>query len=92
VPINKVFLAETLTDKCVALCFLQVPNASPTAGSASTDLYGMAVLDACRQINERLKPYRWAAVFENNTDRRLVQEFLLVQIQQLLLLCCAEAC
>jgi len=37
---------------------LQVPNASPTAGSASTDLYGMAVLDACRQINERLRPYR----------------------------------
>eukprot|EP00882_Tetradesmus_deserticola_P023323 GHRQ01025376.1.p3 GENE.GHRQ01025376.1~~GHRQ01025376.1.p3 ORF type:complete len:132 (-),score=27.75 GHRQ01025376.1:90-485(-) len=38
---------------------LQVPNASPTAGSASTDLYGMAVMDACRQLNERLKPYRW---------------------------------
>lgn len=45
----------------VVLCVvLQVPNASPTAGSASTDLYGMAVLDACRQINERLRPYRWA--------------------------------
>jgi xanthine dehydrogenase/oxidase len=41
---------------------MQVPNASPTAGSASTDLYGMAVLDACRQINERLKPYRCANV------------------------------
>jgi xanthine dehydrogenase/oxidase len=37
---------------------MQVPNSSPTAGSASTDLYGMAVLDACRQINDRLKPYR----------------------------------
>lgn len=46
---------------CAVLCCVvsvQVPNASPTAGSASTDLYGMAVLDACRQINERLKPYR----------------------------------
>ncbi|WIA42815.1 hypothetical protein OEZ86_008746 [Tetradesmus obliquus] len=50
VPVSKVFIAETSTDK--------VPNSSPTAGSASTDLYGMAVLDACRQINERLKPYR----------------------------------
>jgi CO/xanthine dehydrogenase Mo-binding subunit len=36
---------------------MQVPNASPTAGSASTDLYGMAVLQACRQIRERLAPY-----------------------------------
>lgn len=36
----------------------QVPNSSPTAGSASTDLYGMAVLDACKQINERIAPYR----------------------------------
>lgn len=24
----------------------------------STDLYGMATLDACQQINERLKPVR----------------------------------
>jgi xanthine dehydrogenase/oxidase len=50
VPVSQVFIAETSTDK--------VPNASPTAGSASTDLYGMAVLDACQQINKRLEPYR----------------------------------
>lgn len=35
-----------------------VANASPTAASMSTDLYGMAVLDACQQILERLKPIR----------------------------------
>jgi xanthine dehydrogenase molybdopterin-binding subunit B len=36
----------------------QVPNASPTAASASSDMYGGAALDACRQISERLKPYK----------------------------------
>lgn len=35
-----------------------VANASPTAASMSTDLYGMAVLDACEQINKRLEPIR----------------------------------
>ena len=28
----------------------QVPNASPTAASASSDMYGAAILDACRQV------------------------------------------
>ncbi|GFR49634.1 hypothetical protein Agub_g11707 [Astrephomene gubernaculifera] len=50
VPLSKVFISETSTDK--------VPNASPTAASASSDMYGGAVLDACRQLNERLAPYR----------------------------------
>ncbi|KAG2484282.1 hypothetical protein HYH03_016926 [Edaphochlamys debaryana] len=50
VPLSKVFISETSTDK--------VPNASPTAASASSDMYGAAVLDACRQINERLEPYK----------------------------------
>ena len=50
IPLDGVFIAETATDK--------VPNASPTAASASSDMYGGAVMDACRQINERLEPYR----------------------------------
>lgn len=33
-----------------------VPNASPTAASASSDMYGAAVLDACEQIKSRMKP------------------------------------
>jgi len=33
-----------------------VPNASPTAASASSDLYGAAVLDACQQIKVRMEP------------------------------------
>lgn len=43
-------IAETSTDK--------VPNASPTAASASSDLYGAAILDACDQLNARLAPIR----------------------------------
>ncbi|GAX80308.1 hypothetical protein CEUSTIGMA_g7746.t1 [Chlamydomonas eustigma] len=49
IPLNMVFISETSTDK--------VPNASPTAASASSDMYGAAILDACRQLKERLAPY-----------------------------------
>ncbi|KAL3529853.1 hypothetical protein ACH5RR_009175 [Cinchona calisaya] len=48
IPLNSVFISETSTDK--------VPNASPTAASASSDMYGAAVLDACEQIKARMKP------------------------------------
>jgi Molybdopterin-binding domain of aldehyde dehydrogenase len=37
-----------------------VPNTSPTAASASSDMYGAAVADACRQIADRLEPFREA--------------------------------
>ncbi|KAJ3287637.1 hypothetical protein HK104_008503 [Borealophlyctis nickersoniae] len=50
VPLSYVHLSETSTDK--------VPNTSATAASVSSDLNGMAILDACNQINERLKPFR----------------------------------
>ena len=50
IPMDLVHISETATDK--------VANASPTAASASSDLNGMAILDACRQINERLKPFK----------------------------------
>ncbi|MEW5306011.1 MAG: hypothetical protein WDW36_008516 [Sanguina aurantia] len=52
VPLHKVYISETSTDK--------VPNASPTAASASSDLYGGAVLDACSQLAARLAPFREA--------------------------------
>ncbi|CDP04577.1 unnamed protein product [Coffea canephora] len=48
IPLSSVFISETSTDK--------VPNATPTAASASSDMYGAAVLDACEQINVRMKP------------------------------------
>lgn len=48
IPLSSVFISETSTDK--------VPNASPTAASASSDMYGAAVLDACEQIRKRMGP------------------------------------
>ncbi|KAM7249660.1 hypothetical protein ACFE04_021529 [Oxalis oulophora] len=48
IPLSSVFISETSTDK--------VPNASPTAASASSDMYGAAVLDACEQLMARMDP------------------------------------
>ncbi|XP_033323472.2 xanthine dehydrogenase rosy isoform X2 [Megalopta genalis] len=45
---DKIHIMETATDK--------VPNTSPTAASAASDLNGMAVLNACEKIMKRLKP------------------------------------
>jgi xanthine dehydrogenase/oxidase len=50
IPIEKIFISETATDK--------IANGSPTAASFSSDLYGMAVMNACNELNERLRPYR----------------------------------
>jgi xanthine dehydrogenase large subunit len=47
VSLERVRLMPTQTDK--------VPNTSPTAASAGTDLNGAAVLDACTQLRERLR-------------------------------------
>lgn len=47
-PISSVFISETSTDK--------VPNSSPTAASASSDLYGQATFNACEILRERMKP------------------------------------
>lgn len=50
---DDVYIRETSTDT--------VPNSSPTAASASSDMYGMAILNACEQLQARLKPYLEAA-------------------------------
>lgn len=50
VPMDAVFISETATNT--------VANTSATAASASSDLNGYAVYNACQEINERLKPYR----------------------------------
>ena len=50
IPVEKVHISETSTDK--------VPNTSPTAASVQSDLNGMAVLNACEKILERLAPIR----------------------------------
>jgi xanthine dehydrogenase large subunit len=48
IPLDAVRIMPTRTDK--------VPNTSPTAASASTDMNGAAVADACRQLQARLAP------------------------------------
>ena len=50
VPPSSVLVGDTDTRK--------VANTSPSAASASADLYGSAVLDACTQILARLAPVR----------------------------------
>jgi xanthine dehydrogenase/oxidase len=60
IPVSQVFISETATDK--------VPNASPSAASLSTDLYAMAALNACREINERLAPVKESMSEEDRGD------------------------
>jgi xanthine dehydrogenase/oxidase len=48
IDVAKIHIIETSSDK--------VPNASPTAASVSSDLNGMAILNACNQILDNLKP------------------------------------
>jgi len=50
IPINKIYISETSTDK--------IPNAAPTAASVGSDVYGMAVLKACEELNARLEPFK----------------------------------
>ncbi|EKD21404.1 uncharacterized protein L3040_000560 [Drepanopeziza brunnea f. sp. 'multigermtubi'] len=50
VPLQDVFISETATNT--------VANTSSTAASASSDLNGYAIFNACAQLNERLAPYR----------------------------------
>lgn len=50
VPLSSVFISETATNT--------VANTSSTAASASSDLNGYAIFNACEQLNERLRPYR----------------------------------
>eukprot|EP00795_Rhopilema_esculentum_P016010 gene16010-7346_t len=50
IPHNKIFISHTATDK--------VPNTIATSASHSSDLQGMAVMDACQKLMKRLEPYR----------------------------------
>jgi xanthine dehydrogenase/oxidase len=50
VPLSNVFISETATNT--------VANTSSTAASASSDLNGYAIWNACQILNERLKPYK----------------------------------
>ncbi|AWO95494.1 putative xanthine dehydrogenase/oxidase [Scophthalmus maximus] len=50
IPCSKIHISETSTNT--------VPNTSPTAASASSDLNGAAVQNACELLVRRLQPYK----------------------------------
>lgn len=50
IPTDKIHISETSTDK--------VPNTSASAASATSDINGMAIFNACTTLLERLQPYR----------------------------------
>ncbi|XP_073484392.1 xanthine dehydrogenase/oxidase isoform X1 [Aquarana catesbeiana] len=50
IPTSKIHISETSTNT--------VPNTSPTAASASSDLNGMAIYKACQTLLQRLEPYK----------------------------------
>jgi xanthine dehydrogenase/oxidase len=50
ISMEDVFISETATNT--------VANTSSTAASASSDLNGYAIFNACEQLNQRLAPYR----------------------------------
>ncbi|KAK2857221.1 hypothetical protein Q5P01_005956 [Channa striata] len=50
IPHSKIHISETSTNT--------VPNTSPTAASASSDLNGAAVQNACEVLVKRLEPYK----------------------------------
>ncbi|KAJ1740811.1 hypothetical protein LPJ68_003431 [Coemansia sp. RSA 1086] len=49
-PLSTIFISETATNTAA--------NTSPTAASASSDLNGFAVYNACKKLADRLRPYR----------------------------------
>jgi xanthine dehydrogenase large subunit len=61
VTLDRVRLMPTRTDK--------VPNTSPTAASAGTDLNGAAVVDACAQLRGRLQPIAAGLLACDPSDR-----------------------
>lgn len=50
VPVSKIHICETSSHT--------VANTSPTAASASSDLNGAAVIQACKDLIQRLQPYK----------------------------------
>ncbi|KAI8348586.1 molybdopterin binding aldehyde oxidase/xanthine dehydrogenase [Mortierella sp. GBAus27b] len=50
IPMELIHTVDVSTDR--------VANTTSTAASASSDINGMAIQDACNQLNERLAPYR----------------------------------
>ena len=65
-PPERIRLMMTATDK--------VPNTSATAASSGSDLNGMAVQDACRQLRARLLPFAVSMLKERFGDDAITEE------------------
>ena len=65
-PPERIRVMTTATDK--------VPNTSATAASSGSDLNGMAVQDACRQLRARLLPFAVAMLKERFGDESVTEE------------------
>ncbi|XP_043531354.1 xanthine dehydrogenase/oxidase [Chiloscyllium plagiosum] len=52
IPVSRIHISETSTNT--------VPNTSATAASVGSDLNGMAILNACQTLLERLQPFKLA--------------------------------
>lgn len=50
IPFESVHFVENSSDKTI--------NQPPSGGSSGSDLWGSAVLSACKELNQRLAPYR----------------------------------
>ncbi|KPI38037.1 Xanthine dehydrogenase [Cyphellophora attinorum] len=72
VPLDAIYTQDTAT--------YSTANASPTAASSGSDLNGMAVLDACNQINERLAPY-WEKFGPGATMKQVAHAAYLDRVQ-----------
>lgn len=64
VPVENIIVSETATNT--------IANTSPTSASTASDLNGFAVLDACEQLNTRLRPY-WEKAPLNATIKEVAQ-------------------
>lgn len=72
VPLDAIYTQDTAT--------YSTANASPTAASSGSDLNGMAVLDACQQINARLAPY-WEKLGPDATMKQVAHAAYLDRVQ-----------
>jgi len=64
IPIELIRIGESSTDKTA--------NQTTTAGSTGTDIHGSAVLNGCKILFERIKPFR---LIKDNNSLFSIQEF-----------------
>ncbi|OXA58372.1 Xanthine dehydrogenase [Folsomia candida] len=64
---SKIRITETSTDK--------VPNTTPSSASVTSDVNGMAVMNACRELVARLQPY-WIENPDNSWEEMVNKAYM----------------